>query len=172
VLLKSNGNCPSGTTKIRLGARGQIGPTGAKGQRGPKGPGGPAGPSDAYQQAVSSLMITASDLTNIAALSLPAGSYVITATQKVHNESDTNTAPVNCLLDLGQTIGDSYSIQLQAFTSAGFSTTTMSVTKAGTFAVTTKVVWRCQDNGTPDSDSITVSNVHLVAIEVGALHTP
>jgi hypothetical protein len=71
---------------------------------------------------------------------------------------------VRSLLDLGATRG------IQPFTIGSVSTLSTSVTKAGTFAGTTTLTYRCQDNTANGCDSITVSKVHLIATNVGALH--
>ena len=73
------------------GATGPAGPQGAKGDAGATGPAGaqgPTGPSDAYSALSSSVMVASADYsapTVIASLSLPAGSYAITATGLVNN---------------------------------------------------------------------------------------
>jgi hypothetical protein len=152
------------------GQTGQTGATGATGPAGgPIGPTGDTGPSDAYEKVVSTMTINAPTQTPIASFQVPAGSYVVTATAKVHNNSGSDIAPVNCLLDLGTTVADPYSVILQTFAAGNISTTSFSLTKAATFGSPTTLTFSCQDN-TGGADSIDASNVHLIAVKVGALH--
>jgi hypothetical protein len=155
-----------------VGATGPIGQTGLTGKTGPTGntgPTGPTGPSDAYVKDVSTVTIFASSMTNIASYSVPAGSYVVTVTAKIHNAS-TTPAPVNCLLDLGSSVADYYSQILSAPAVGSISSFTQSISKAATFGSPTTLAYRCQDNTGVGTDSIAVSQVHLIATKVGALH--
>jgi collagen triple helix repeat protein len=47
ALENSSGNCPTGYSKVTVGAQGPAGPKGATGAQGPAGPTGPAGPKGA-----------------------------------------------------------------------------------------------------------------------------
>jgi hypothetical protein len=165
-----------------LGSQGDVGATGPQGNTGPTGPtglqGSPGttgerGPSDAFEQTVSALTIPSSAMTNIASYSVPAGSYVVTATASVHNNSSTHNAPVNCLLNVGDgtNFTNFYSFGLQPFVSGNFSTTgTTSITKAASFGSPATITFSCQDNTGSSGDSIAVANARLVAVEISALH--
>lgn len=68
--------------KAKRGPKGKPGATGEKGAQGPAGPTGPAGqrgPSTGYQATAPDVDITTSGLHDMAKLSLPAGSYLVSA---------------------------------------------------------------------------------------------
>jgi hypothetical protein len=80
-----------------LGATGPTGATGATGATGVQGPTGPAGPVNVLYK-LQSTPITSSDFTQIAAINLPPGKWLLTGHVVADNASSTAAAEADCII--------------------------------------------------------------------------
>jgi hypothetical protein len=117
VLYKKSGTCPAHTTKIVVNAQGPAGPQGIPGPQGVpgvKGDPGPAGAVSAVESEGQLDVPSDANMHGIAALSLPAGSWAVTAHLTAINDSTTTAGWLGCLLESTSTAVDSVEHSLAA----------------------------------------------------------
>ena len=93
-------HCTSFETAVAWNQTGQQGPPGLQG---PAGPEGPTGPSDAYvvqPTGADCCPVLTKDRTEVARLTLPAGSYVLTAKASIQNTRYDPDAPVSATCEI------------------------------------------------------------------------
>ena len=139
--------------------------------RGQTGLTGPTGPSDAYIDRVNSIDALSGVATNnqVAALPLPAGSYIFTAKLLADNDN-ASTSRIDCTLagPAGEQL-DFMKLNLEP-TSVGQSEFgNISLAGAATLDAPGTVSVQCQQLG-PATPGITTGFRKLVAIKMGALH--
>lgn len=140
--------------------------------KGAQGPPGETGPSDAYidrEDAIQALSGVATP-NQVAALSLPAGSYTFTAKLLADNDAATPSR-IDCHLDdpVGNQL-DFMKIRLAATGVPNLEFGNVSLAGALTLAAPGTVSVQCQQLETTGSPGITVGFRKLVAVKVGALH--
>ena len=163
---------PRTVAKLK-GATGSPGLPGAPGQQGQQGIPGPTGPSDAYVDREDAIVALPSDITaaQVAALSLPAGSYTFVAELLADNDGAT-AERIDCSLkDPAGTTLDFMKLRLGPTNPPNLEFGDVVLGAAATLpaAGTVSVVCTASDAATPD---ITVGFRQLVATRVGALHAP
>ncbi len=173
LLLVWNAEGPTGAQ----GATGPAGPTGAQGATGATGATGPQGPSDAYgtMRYYSSppfdVDIYPRAFVSLASLSVPAGSYIVSAKARLANYDFRNSIIVQCLLSGGTSGRNDLSLtSLAPSSQAGFVQTLPLLTFAVLEAPATFEL-SCMNNSLPDIGigPIKATNVVLTAIRVGTL---
>jgi len=96
-------HCTSFETEVAWNQTGQQGPPGVQGPAGPAGPAGPTGPSDAYvaqPTGADCCPVLTKDRTEVARLTLPAGSYVLTAKASIQNTRYDPDAPISATCEI------------------------------------------------------------------------
>ena len=145
-------------------------PAGAQGPQGVPGATGARGPSDAYVDGTGAITpLNMSGATQVAALSLPPGSYVVTAKLLADNDS-VGPARMDCTLN-GPTGAqlDLMKLRLAGTGQPNLEFGSMSLASALTLTASGTVRLNCTPLEAP-SPSMTVGFRELVAINVGALH--
>jgi hypothetical protein len=149
------------------GPMGSTGPTGPAGPSGPQGPAGPPGPVNIYYTTNAgpvTLPLTGSTAT-VVSLSLPAGSYWISAKSWFQNTSTTNTVNANCWISNDYTT--SYNTAtIPIGTDADYGT--MSVQDAITLSTTTPVSLECSYTG---EAPLTANEAQMIALPVTSITT-
>ncbi len=97
-----------------VGPTGPSGPQGIQGPTGPQGATGPSGSSVTYATAVPTANVPQSQHTKIAELSLPAGSYLLTATLTAEDDASGGNGEVSmdCALSLNFPVNINSPLQL------------------------------------------------------------
>jgi hypothetical protein len=155
------------------GATGPAGPTGAPGPAGPEGPPGPAGPagergeagpSEAVVKRRSGAFPVQTALTDVVALSLPAGAWVVTVSAHAHN-SALATGGAFCELRGG---GSQLGSREVALGEADTPTGDDAITLIGAVALDAPgdVRLRCQESG---GANVGIDNPVVSAVRVGEL---
>lgn len=149
------------------GAAGSPGAAGAKGDKGDKGDTGPVGPSNAFvgtrDGGVSlTSAVTPGDL--VGRLSLPAGSYAVTASTTLENQDATFATTATCTLTVG---GGSAQVitKLSKSPDGGFRDIT-ALTAAGTLESAGTATLRCATGGGVVTEA---QDTRIVAVKVGSL---
>ena len=111
VMFSFNATGPQGPAGPQ-GAQGPAGPTGATGAQGPAGPTGPQGPAgsggDGSTAYFKSVVADGAPRPGIVALNLPAGSYVLIARVRFHNNSFSGAeAAINCSIGVPAQLANS-----------------------------------------------------------------
>ena len=158
-------------TDLTLGAVGPPGPAGPPGPPGPPGPQGdqgdpgPPGPSDAFlARRTADLVLEFGDTgVQVVSLSLPAGTYVATASLQASREL-VQIPILHCRLEVP---GTSTFVQ-----EVGREPMTFAFTEAFTLAAATVVELTCDQLGSGAPGQGIVEEATLVAIQVGALTGP
>jgi hypothetical protein len=144
------------------GARGPAGQTGQTGQ---------TGPSDAYINSIDTIQALSGVATNnqVAALSLPAGSYALNAKLLADNDNPGGSR-IDCTLagPTGNQL-DFMKLNLEPTSSGQSEFGNISLAGATTLSAPGTVSVQCQQLGAA-TPGITVGFRKLVAIKVGALH--
>jgi hypothetical protein len=139
--------------------------------KGAQGPAGPTGPSDAYIDRVDTIQLLSGVATDnqVSALSLPAGSYTLTAKLLADNDNSTGSR-IDCHLDdpVGNQL-DFMKLNLGPTSAGDFEFGNISLAGAQTLTATGTVSVQCQQFGAT-SPGVTVGFRKLVAIKVGTLH--
>jgi hypothetical protein len=162
---------PKGATgatgaKGATGANGATGPQGAPGPQGQKGNTGDRGPSNGYLSFKDSVGAIPTTTTAIGSLSLPAGSYLVSAKLWAYN-SGTARNYLPCQLVNNETADfDESIITLEPIgTTSYFGRGVQSLMAAATF--TTPGTWTVQCSA--GSAGINASDLKIQAVEVGSL---
>lgn len=146
----------------QLPAGGQIpGPPGPQGAPGTRGETGPRGPSDAFSDEHEAFTTIAIPGMLVAALSLPAGSYVLTFRAAANNQAAADPAGGDCALFAGPTEIDRSTFDLPAGTSDNEEQVTLQA--ARTFTGPTSVQAVCEDLV---GDDVRIGSRRLTAIQV------
>jgi hypothetical protein len=146
----------------KRGPRGATGATGATGAAGARGATGPIGPSNAYAASVGG---GNADGSTLASVTVPAGSYVLHAALREVN-GGAASAFVFCDLNVN---GSGVAEELNGMQPHGLPNVyvaTMSLLGTTTVASTGTITVSC---GLTTGSSVSILDVHLVAIKVGAL---
>jgi hypothetical protein len=145
----------------QTGPQGASGPSGPQGANGATGPSGPSGASDVW--AVNGFAmgkdLVGPSYTDIASLSVPAGSFFVAAETVLTS----NHGQFICILS----DGSSPIAVARAFTDTQFRDATVSLNVVVTFASAGTITLMCRDAN--DSDS-TAHDWQLDAIKVGTVH--
>jgi hypothetical protein len=146
---------PTGPT----GPTGPMGPIGATGPTGPTGSEGPPGTGNVWIVRQGAIPVDLNEITvPILSLTVPAGTYAISAKVSVSNAADT-AQPVYCYLSTG----DSTEVEVEAGNVGG---NMISLLDAATFASDTAIILSCSTLMGAAMDGV------LAAIEVGNLTEP
>jgi hypothetical protein len=148
------------------GATGATGATGPAGPAGPTGPAGPPGTSDVYivQSETVTGRMNNNNPTLVASLSVPPGSYFVTAIVPVIND-DADSQPGNCNLSIApSTPGFSNLGSADAVLPGESTTERLVVMGTGTFAIMTTITVNCS------GFNWQAFKAGIVAIKVGAVH--
>jgi len=139
------------------------------GPQGETGPQGPPGPSDAFSvYGADTPLPVGGTFLSLAQLSLPAGSYIITAKASLTNSNAAVTAIPYCMIVVGSS-GLGLNDQTIA-TINGAGTVTLSALLPIPLASANVVQFRCTNNASLGSDGdVTASMVTMVAVRVGTL---
>jgi len=140
------------------GPQGPQGPAGPQGPQGPKGDQGPLGPSDSWF--AKSGPATGSYIVRGASLTLPAGSYTMSASGNI----DGSTGQYPCALEVGSDDVDDTSISLNS--DAGIHSESFALNGDASIPTDTTVSVICDEL---TGQSFTVYSA-LVATKVGTLH--
>jgi hypothetical protein len=137
-----------------------VGAEGEKGDQGDQGDIGPIGPSDVYSaRATLKGVNPASGTVTVVSLSLPAGNYLVAATQTAESEGGRST--IECNIVVGATSQANFYARIEG---------EISETLAGQATIAlgaqTTVSEQCQTVGKP----MNLSEPTLTAIKVGTLH--
>ena len=145
-----------------VGSPGPMGPAGPAGSPGPMGPAGPAGPSDAYyaSDSASIPLGNGGPGTSIQSLSLPPGSYVVTATARIVNET-VNPGIAYCILNVDFEVGHAID------SIPGLEGVSQSLTVAKTLHSGGTASLYCGNN--QFSGNLSLQNFTITAIKVGSL---
>jgi hypothetical protein len=147
--------------QLPRGGQGATGPGGAAGKD------GSAGPSDVYATGAAQVALTATPRTEVASLTVPAGSYLLGGSMWIATPGVPGTVTeVSCLLESSEGAGkvvwdESYPAPMP-YTAPR---TTLSLSGADSFSATQDVKIFC--NSTADANAM---NVRLWAIKTGNLH--
>jgi hypothetical protein len=142
------------------GTSGPKGDTGPKGEKGDQGNVGPIGPSDVYSaQAILKGVSPGAGTVTIVSLSLPAGNYLVAATQTAESEGGRST--INCDIVVGATSQANFYARIEGELSG-----TLADQATIALGATTTVSEQCSTVGKP----MDLSEPTLTAIKVGTLH--
>jgi hypothetical protein len=150
------------------GAAGQAGPAGAAGTKGDQGVTGPVGPSDGYAGGASFGALTGS-YTQIAAITVPAGQYLLQAKTTIQGHVAATAILTRCLIAPTAAGGPGTWDATSAITPAiagQFASQVLTLTGADSFAGEQTVVLACKD----DLAAADYDDARVVAIKVGAVH--
>jgi hypothetical protein len=153
--------------QLLSGAAGPVGPSGAKGDPGAAGRDGAAGargPSDVYQASDGPAVDWTSSFTTQRSLSLPAGTFVVTATG-VANSNGSAMESVDCQLLVGGTNVDQARDLFLGANVTPAEKLPISLTGAITLAAPGPAELQCESTGIGN-----VVSASITAIEVGTLH--
>jgi hypothetical protein len=149
---------PTGAT----GATGPSGPQGPAGPGGPQGPIGPPGPVNIYYTANFATITLTTSMTTVASLSLPAGSYWISAKLYFTNQNQLAGQPdANCQIG-----SDFYSYNTLTVIQ-GYAT--MSLQSAITLSTSSSVSLTCSYSGS--GSALTASAWQMTAFPVTSITT-
>ncbi len=171
-VVSAKAKCAKGEKALTLNRRGAEAPIGTPGPSGPQGlqgatgASGPQGPSAAFSTRVPLKALVVASPLEVAALQLPAGSYVISSTLWMQGASSAPEAISGLICTLAAD-GDSDRSQVQVQMSKTFNAhvpVALNVNHTGTtpFAATLT----CEGTG---SASISAVDTELTAIQVGSL---
>jgi hypothetical protein len=173
ALASSKGKCHAGSTKVTIGARGPKGAPGAagtqgvqgdQGDQGVQGDQGPAGPDlPGYLDFVTSPSFTKgnNDVT-IATLSLPKGTFMITADVDLHGDLNSSAIPdVTCSLDAGLDQNTS-----DVTVPAGSGYVGVSLVAAATFVGAGNATIVCNNHNT----AVFAANAQIMATPAGSVN--
>jgi Collagen triple helix repeat (20 copies) len=142
------------------GPKGNTGDTGAKGEKGDEGDLGPIGPSDVYSaSAILKGVNPASGTVTVVSLSLPAGNYLVAATQTAESEGGRST--ITCDIVVGSSSQANFFARIEGELSG-----TLADQATISLSAQTTVSEQCQTVGKP----MDLSEPTLTAIKVGTLH--
>jgi len=159
VVLTNNSTQLKASFDTTIGAAGPQGPAGPTGPQGPAGPTGPPGPVNIYYTADFSTVTLTTSMVSIASLSLPAGSYWISAKLYFNNPNSSAGQPnANCQIG-----SDFYSYNTLTVVQ-GYAT--MSLQSAITLSTTSSVSLTCSYSG---SGSLTASVWQMTALPVTSI---
>lgn len=145
------------------GPRGEVGARGESGPQGPGGPQGPAGPSDAFavSGSASNLALSGGTVHKVLALTLPAGSYVVTGKQTL-KAVGAGLQDYRCFLSSAGTDLDIATVTLDEDLGTLVTTATLTLTD------TTEVADYCASQ--IGNFEVAGKSARLTAIRVGSLH--
>ena len=146
------------------GAQGPVGAQGAVGAAGVNGQDGAPGPSDIYAAGIADKALSTSQTTEIDSLTVPAGSYLVTATLWF-TELQAGGSELDCQLmdDVG---GSTRLNAASTFVNDTITRATIPLAGAATFTAPTKITAQC----TQVANGVNVSEARLWAIKTGNLH--
>ena len=153
------------------GIQGPRGLPGAAGEPGTPGQPGATGPSDAYVDREDAIVALPTDhtATQVAALSLPAGSYTLVAKLLADND-DASAGRIECTLDdPAANHIDLMKVRLGPTSPPNLEFASFALEGAVTLNATGTVSLMCS---APEITSATVGFRKLIATRVGTLHTP
>jgi|SRR5215216_264161 hypothetical protein len=142
------------------GETGAQGPPGPQGEKGDPGPQGPRGPSDAYVDKTSGFALDG-EFRPVAQLTLPAGTYVVSASMWFLNRSETSTALVHCKVP-PEPFRDSIELLERAANDSDYYET-MSFTVPLELDSETTVAVECQSLGDGPVDA---TSIYMTAVQV------
>jgi len=144
------------------GPAGPQGPQGAQGPQGPQGPAGPAGSTNAWVGRAGFAHIT-NDGVIIDRVTVPAGSYVITAKTGIFNE-DGDDQDAHCVLSTG----DVQEVRIAG--SGGADVGEMTLMDSATFSTTTTITLTCYSFNAVVGDTSAGGGSVIIAIQVGTVN--
>jgi hypothetical protein len=177
-------HCTSFETAVAWNQTGQQGLPGLQGPAGPQGsegPAGPTGPSDAYAvqpAGADCCPVLTKDRTEVARLTLPAGSYVLTGKASIQNTVYDPDAPVTATCEIHY--ADRYSehpgdASFTVVDNYPKTTSPLAMVQAFTLATEGSATLNCDAyvasaSGLQSPVRTVVHEMSLAAIKVGAIH--
>lgn len=163
-----------GTVAMLQGARGPAGPKGAKGTKGARGaPGdkgatGPIGPSDVYA-AGDAFGAMSGSFAQVAAITVPAGDYLLQAKTTIFSTTASSVAIASCLIAPtaagGPGTWDETRVSLPAIPSE-VSSQALALAGVGSFSSPQSVVLSCRT----ELGATSFDDARVWAVKVGAVH--
>jgi hypothetical protein len=156
------------TVKELKGNTGPRGPKGAKGAKGDKGATGPAGPSDIYAAGNAAGAMSGS-YTQVAAVTVPAGDYLLQAKMTIFATAAESAAVAACQIAPTATGGpgawDQTRVSLPAI-AGQVSSQDVALAGADSFGSSQSIVLSCRT----ESGATTFDDARVWAIKAGAVH--